>query len=139
MKDEDVRIGMRVVLSNTTGYPCMYVTGSFPDNFDRVKNPTVWILDTKPVSGEFDGAPYYAEEFEPYINVKNELHQEKEEKVIVAQWIPEDTYGYGRAMRVIQSNHPRFSVGCRFDYGFTGIAGDEGYTVIIKPMEDKGE
>jgi hypothetical protein len=120
-----------------TQSPYMYVIGR---GFDYKENCSKWLL--RESSSENWRDWYHAKDFEPYIDIEDELYQEQEEqeeKVIVAQWIPEDTYGYGRAMRVIQSNHPRFSVGCRFDYGFTGIAGDEGYTVIIKPMEDKGE
>ena len=36
-------------------------------------------------------------------------------------------------MRVIESDHPRFSIGTRFDYGFLGIASSEGYTIVILP------
>ena len=43
---------------------------------------------------------------------------------------------YRTAMRVIKSNHPRFSDGKRFDYGFMGIAVDEGYTITVLPSEE---
>jgi hypothetical protein len=32
---------------------------------------------------------------------------------------------------VIESNHPRFVAGSRFDYGFLGIALAEGYTILF--------
>jgi hypothetical protein len=53
---------------------------------------------------------------------------------IVVKWEKEDTFGYGKAMRVIESDHPRFVVGNRFDYGFMNIATDEGYTIVSIPM-----
>lgn len=56
-------------------------------------------------------------------------------KKIVVQWIPESTYEYGMAMKVIKSNHPRFTVNTRFDYGFFGIATKEGYTITSLPMD----
>ena len=58
-------------------------------------------------------------------------------KTIVVQWVKEEAFGYGKAMRVISSNHPRFVVGSRFDYGFFSIATNEGYIIISLPMEDK--
>ena len=57
-------------------------------------------------------------------------------KNIVVQWVKEDTYGYDKAMRVIESKHERFSVGTRFDFGFFSIATDEGYTIISYPIPD---
>ncbi len=36
-------------------------------------------------------------------------------------------------MRVVDSNHPRFSKGKRFDWGFAEIALREGYTLEILP------
>lgn len=54
-------------------------------------------------------------------------------KVIVVKWVPEEEWGYGKAMRVIESDHERFVVGSRFDYGFFRIATDEGYTIISIP------
>jgi len=55
-------------------------------------------------------------------------------KYITVQWQPEDQrWGYGKAMRVICSNHPRFTDGSRFDYGFMGIASGEGYTIAVLP------
>ena len=58
-------------------------------------------------------------------------------KTIIVRWVPEAQYGYGSAMRVIESDHPRFTVGSRFDYGYFGIATDEGYTIISLPLTNK--
>lgn len=60
-------------------------------------------------------------------------------KFIIVQWVPETEFGYGKAMRVIASNHPRFAVGSRFDYGFFGVATDEGYIITSYPMEKPHE
>jgi len=57
-------------------------------------------------------------------------------KTIVVKWIKEEEFGYGKAMRVIESDHPRFVPGYRFDYGFFGIATDEGYTIISLPLSE---
>ncbi len=38
--------------------------------------------------------------------------------IIIVKWVPEKEYGYGKAMRVIESDHKRFTKGSRFDYGF---------------------
>ena len=59
-------------------------------------------------------------------------------KNIIVQWVPEQEFGYEKAMRVIKSDHPRFVEGRRFDYGFFSIATDEGYTIISLPI-DKSE
>lgn len=45
--------------------------------------------------------------------------------IIVVKWGEND-------MWVISSDHPRFSTGTRFDYGFCNVAMREGYTVILK-------
>ena len=58
----------------------------------------------------------------------------KMEKKITVQWVKEEEWGYGKAMRVIESNHPRFTVGSRFDFGFFSIATDEGYKIVSLPM-----
>ena len=55
-------------------------------------------------------------------------------RFIVVQWVPEQSI-YGHAMRVIRSNHKRFSDGKRFDFGFMEIASDEGYTITVLPKE----
>lgn len=57
-------------------------------------------------------------------------------KTIVVKWVEETTYGYDKAMRVIISDHERFSAGTRFDFGFFSIATDEGYTIISLPMDE---
>jgi len=57
-------------------------------------------------------------------------------KTIVVKWIKEEEFGYGKAMRVIESDHPRFVPGYRFDYGFFCIATDEGYTIISLPLSE---
>ena len=59
---------------------------------------------------------------------------------IVVKWVLEEKWGYGKAMRVIESDHSRFSKGTRFDYGFLSIATDQGYTIISLPTDkEKGE
>ena len=60
-----------------------------------------------------------------------------EKKLIAVQWVKEEIWGYGKAMRVIESNHPRFTVGSRFDYGFFDIATDEGYIIVSYPLEEE--
>lgn len=57
-------------------------------------------------------------------------------KYILVRWVKEDAFGYGKAMRVIESDHPRFVKGSRFDFGFMSIATDEGYTILSLPRED---
>lgn len=43
-------------------------------------------------------------------------------KTIIVKWVEEkEQWGYGKAMRVIVSDHERFSNGTRFDYGFFNI------------------
>lgn len=56
-------------------------------------------------------------------------------KTIIVKWIPEETFGYKMAMRVIESTHERFVVGSRFDFGFFSIATKEGYTIISLPLD----
>lgn len=58
-------------------------------------------------------------------------------KTIVVKWIQETEFGYGKAMRVIESGHERFTLGSRFDFDFFGIATDEGYTIISLPMDEQ--
>lgn len=38
-----------------------------------------------------------------------------------------------RIPMVIESDHPRFVVGTRLDWGFVQVALDNGYTVVIEP------
>lgn len=56
-------------------------------------------------------------------------------KTIVVIWVEEEEFGYGMAMRVIQSSHPRFTNGSRFDFGFFKIATEEGYTIVSLPID----
>jgi hypothetical protein len=42
-------------------------------------------------------------------------------------------------MYVIASSHGRFDVGSRFDYGFMGIAVEQGYTITVLPMQEVEE
>jgi hypothetical protein len=53
-------------------------------------------------------------------------------KTIIVRWI-EEASEYRRAMQVIESDHPRFVKGTRFDFGFFSIATEEGYTIISLP------
>lgn len=55
-------------------------------------------------------------------------------KRIVVQWVEEKEWGYGKAMRVVESNHPRFTAGSRFDFGFFSVATDDGYEIESRPM-----
>ena len=61
----------------------------------------------------------------------------KAEKVIVAQytddWAPPYAGHGGGISVVIASNHPRYTPGVRFDYGFLQVALAQGYTIIILP------
>jgi hypothetical protein len=63
------------------------------------------------------------------------METEKYDKLIVVQWVPEAKFGYGKAMYVKESNHPRFTAGSRFDYGFFDIATEEGYAILSLPMD----
>lgn len=59
-------------------------------------------------------------------------------KKITVKWVkPAKGYdfGYEYEMRVIESKHPRFDVGSRFDFGFLQIANKEGYDVEILGFE----
>jgi len=55
-------------------------------------------------------------------------------KFITVKWVKEKGLGYDKAMRVIESSHPRFTVGTRFDFGFFNIATDEGYIITSVPI-----
>lgn len=58
------------------------------------------------------------------------------EKFIRVTWVPEHEWGYRKAMRVVESDHPIFIVGSRFDYGFLNIAVDTGYEVHIDAVPE---
>lgn len=55
-------------------------------------------------------------------------------QTIIVKWKTEDSH-YGNAMIVIESTHPRFTKGSRFDFGFFKVATEEGYTIISLPPE----
>ena len=55
-------------------------------------------------------------------------------KIIIVKWIPCDDGFYKQEMRVVLSNHERFTVGYRFDFGFMQIASNEGYFIQVLPM-----
>ena len=57
-------------------------------------------------------------------------------KTIIIRWVPEKGFGYDTAMQVIESDHPRFIKGTRFDFGFFKIATNEGYTIVSHPLDD---
>lgn len=50
-------------------------------------------------------------------------------KYIIVKWVRHE-------MRVIASDHPRYVVGGRFDFGLFTIATHEGYTIIALPSEE---
>lgn len=56
-------------------------------------------------------------------------------KTIIVKWVKEEELGYEKAMRVIASDHERFTPGSRFDFGFFRIATSDGYTIISLPMD----
>ena len=56
-------------------------------------------------------------------------------KFIVVQWFKEDSI-YKKQMRVMQSTHPRFVNGSRFDFGFMEIAIDEGFAITVLPSDE---
>jgi len=58
-------------------------------------------------------------------------------KTIIVKWVPEVEFGYGKAIRVVISDHKRFIPDSRFDYGFFNIATDEGYTIISLPPDNQ--
>ena len=58
------------------------------------------------------------------------------EKFIVVRWVLVDD-AYKKEMRVIYSNHPRFVVNSRFDFGFFQIATSEGYSIISLPIDEE--
>lgn len=57
-------------------------------------------------------------------------------KKIIVKWSTpkRDSTGYSKEMRVVYSNHTRFIVGSRFDFGFLQIASGEGYIIEILPI-----
>ena len=53
---------------------------------------------------------------------------------ILVKWFSEDSI-YGKAMKVIFSDHPDYEEGCRFDFGFLQIASSQGYAITIWPLD----
>ena len=59
-------------------------------------------------------------------------------KTIIVRWV-EEKGGFtidDKAMKVMESDHPRFTKGTRFDFGFFKIATKEGYTIVSHPLDD---
>ena len=55
-------------------------------------------------------------------------------KKITVMWVKtQDEKMYDKEMRVVYSDHKRFTKGTRFDFGFLSIASDEGYVIEILP------
>ena len=55
-------------------------------------------------------------------------------KKIIVKWMEAPEYSdYDVEMRVVYSNHKRFSEGTRFDFGFLRIASKEGYVIEVLP------
>ena len=69
-----------------------------------------------------------------YQTIKASSALSETERMIRCVWVVERAFGYGKAMRVVASDHPRFSVGTRFNFGFLDIAVTEGYRVQIDPV-----
>jgi len=46
---------------------------------------------------------------------------------------PKDHWGYDLEMRVVVSDHPRFTPGYRWDWGFQDVTLAEGYTTVLLP------
>jgi len=65
-----------------------------------------------------------------------QMHGEaKDRKIIRVVW-RQETGPYGFAMQVVYSNHPRFTAGYRFDWGFAEIATQvDGYELQIAPLD----
>jgi len=56
-------------------------------------------------------------------------------KTIVLRWIKSNGL-YNYEMRVIESDHPQFKKGSRFDFGFFQIANLAGYTIVSLPCKE---
>ena len=54
-------------------------------------------------------------------------------KMIIVQWHRIQYEQYDMEMRVVESNHPRFTKGTRFDFGFFNVATREGYAILSLP------
>lgn len=51
----------------------------------------------------------------------------------------EDTFYNGPIPRVVKSNHPRFVVGKRFDYGFMKVSIEDGFTLFYNAKAGEQE
>lgn len=60
-------------------------------------------------------------------------------KTITVKWIPHKDFVYGRTMKVIESNHKKFTVGTEFSFELFHIVSDEGYTVTLLPLDPNNE
>lgn len=56
-------------------------------------------------------------------------------KKIIVEWVPGAQCGI--IMKVIESDHPEYVKGFRFDFGYFNVATREGYTIISLPMKQK--
>lgn len=54
-------------------------------------------------------------------------------KIIVKWYKTVNDKTYDKEMRVVYSNHERFTEGTRFDFGFMQIASSEGYIIELLP------
>ena len=55
-------------------------------------------------------------------------------KKIIVMWVnTQNDKIYDQEMRVVYSNHERFTKGTRFDFGFLMIASKDGYVIEILP------
>jgi len=67
------------------------------------------------------------------------LRKKIQPKYIIAQLAPDPWAPYvcssfkGMMPRIIESTHPEYKVGRRFDLGFLNIAMNEGYAICILP------
>ncbi len=59
-------------------------------------------------------------------------------KYIMAEMRPDtiEPYAPKPIPWVFSGNHPKYTIGTRFDYGYLKTALDEGYTIIIYPMDE---
>lgn len=57
--------------------------------------------------------------------------------IVVEVWNvnPKEYWGYSIEMRVVLSEHPRFTPGYRWDWGFQQIVLEEGWATVLVPMQ----
>lgn len=63
-------------------------------------------------------------------------------KKIIVQWFKcseekKKMFGYDNEMYVVDSNHPLFVFGTRFDFGFIERASEDGYIIELIPLTTK--